>query len=527
LLCAGIAFGEEKGGLTPFGPAGITAKGVAGRRFGLFIGLERFTSSGFPPLRYAASDAQRLGQAVEGLDEKKVLTRAEETTRPAILKALRELARRAVRRADTVIVYISSHGALARKPGGPLRRYLITSDAEKDLTAQTALAVGELLRAVERIPARRKAVILASCHSGAGKSVLTDDLAEALRGIKGAFVPPPLEEVSEATAVLSASHFGETAREDDRLRADVYTHFFIEGIARGDLDGDGAVTLTEAHDYARERTYAFTGGQQRPTARLNLVGTDPILLAGVRKRRPKPVLFSYAPSAQGVLVRIDGRPKGELPGTLVVEEGGHEIELRAHNDGPLLYRGRVEVMPGERIELARLIPRLSPPAVELRLGILSGLTAATRRDLVPTAPSVGVEGSLALPWVPWLRLALGLDYAHGNGSAAAPASGSAPYAADLLAMSAALLPRWQRGRWFLEGGPQLGMMWLRRGFSAEGSPADQGLGAILGARLGAGVEVGRLRLAVTLDASALAVSVSAETRSVPLLRALFGVGLTL
>ncbi|MEI8351089.1 MAG: TonB-dependent receptor, partial [bacterium] len=66
-----------------------------------------------------------------------------------------------------------------------------------------------------------------------------------------------LEYYFSGVGVLSASAFGETAREDDRLQGDVYTHFLIEGIKSGDLDGDGAVTLTEADDYARNTVSAY------------------------------------------------------------------------------------------------------------------------------------------------------------------------------------------------------------------------------------------------------------------------------
>ena len=258
--------GRDKGGLVRFAPAGVTRTATAARRFGLFIGVRDFGRSGFPPLRFADKDARDFAAAVESLDHTELLTTPAQTTRSAILDALRRLARRAHRPNDTVLVYVSGHGALARLPGRPLRRYIVTSDARKQRLAETALPVAKLLRVLSTLRARRKALVFAFCHSGAGKSVMTDELASALWGLKGPFVPPPLEDVSEGTAVLSASAFGETAREDDRLQGDVYTHFLIEGIRQGDLDGDGAVTLTEAHDYARTRTYAATGGAQRPTA---------------------------------------------------------------------------------------------------------------------------------------------------------------------------------------------------------------------------------------------------------------------
>src|SRR6267142_1338859 len=96
--------------------------------------------------------------------------------------------------------------------------------------------------------------------------------------------PPPLEQVSEAVIVLTAAAFGESAREDEALAHDVYTHFLLRALDEGDRDGDGAVTASEAHDYAREQTYTYTGGQQRPTAEADIVGRDPIVLRGRAER---------------------------------------------------------------------------------------------------------------------------------------------------------------------------------------------------------------------------------------------------
>lgn len=539
-LCvlAGFAAGEglaraeeptarDKGGLVGFAPAGATSAATAPRRFGLFIGVRDFTRSGFPALRYADKDARDFAAAVEALDHRTVLTTPAETTRGAILRALKELGRLANRPLDTVLVYISSHGALARTPGGPLRRYVVTSDTQKERIAQTALPVATLLRTLERLRARRKAVVLAFCHSGAGKSVMTDDLASALWGMKGPFVPPPLEDVSEGTAVLSASAFGETAREDDRLQGDVYTHFLIEGIKSGDLDGDGAVTLTEAHDYARSRTYALTGGAQRPTALLSFLGADPFVLAGVRQRRPRPVLFSYAAAAEGLWVAVDGRVKGALPGSVVVEAGPRRVELRDGEAGAVVYAGEMDVREGERLDVVSLIPRIPAARLTLRTGVLSALDGGGRATLVPASVSFGLEGSLPLRLWPRWRLALALDYARGSGDAAGPAELRPSLTAGALSLAAALLAQASFGRWRLEGGPALALSWLRRTVSsgdASGESIDQGVGLVAAGRVGAGVDLGaHLALEAGLELGALLMSLGDTVRITPVIR--FFVGL--
>ena len=111
-----------------------------------------------------------------------------------------------------------------------------------------------------------------------------------LAGVKAGFFVRPIEEVSRASVVLAASDWGETAREDAKLENDIYTHFFVEALRIGaDRNGDGAVTVSEAHDYARRMTYEYTNGRQRPSAETAEVGADPIVLVGrVLRRRAEP-----------------------------------------------------------------------------------------------------------------------------------------------------------------------------------------------------------------------------------------------
>jgi len=249
-------------------------------------------------LRFAAADARSLAAALSEFDDVRELVRPEETRRAAILEALAELERRIRSPRDTVLIYFSTHGSVAQRPGGDLERELVVGDTRLDLLRETAIPVEELIRRAERLPSRRVAVILATCHAGRGKSRIPDALAQALAAHKAAV--PRLEDVSEAVVVVSAAAFGEAAREDETLGHDVYTYFLLEALGSGDRDGDGAVTISEAHDYARERTWQFTHGQQRPAAESTILGVDPIVLRGRRQREGLPVIYSYERSSEGV-----------------------------------------------------------------------------------------------------------------------------------------------------------------------------------------------------------------------------------
>ena len=189
--------------------------------------------------------------------------------------------------------------------------------------------------------------------------------------------------------VLTAAAFGETARESEELGHDIYTWFFIEALSKGDRDGDGAVTASEAHDWAREKTYEFTHGAQRPTSDSDILGKDPIVLAGSPTRVGRPVLYSYAASAEGLALLVDGTAKGTLPGGIAVEPGRHQIELKSGASGETVYRGTVSVAAGERAEIARLIPRKLEYGAMAEGGGLLPFSSGARQAYLPLAWEVG------------------------------------------------------------------------------------------------------------------------------------------
>src|SRR6266487_3394555 len=227
--------------------------------------------------RLAAALAVVLaGCATAGSGEKGRLVPID-VPRTKLKAAMARLAEAAKDDRDTVLVYVSSHGTLARDARGEMRRYLVTRETRMADVPGTALAIDDLKAEFDALRSRRKVLILAACHSGGGKSLLPGEVQRELASTKASFFVRPIEEVSRASVVLAASDWGETAREDETLENDIYTHFFVEALRIGaDRNGDGAVTVSEAHDYARRMTYEFTAGRQRPSAETAEVGADPI-----------------------------------------------------------------------------------------------------------------------------------------------------------------------------------------------------------------------------------------------------------
>ena len=473
--CGAAAGARDKGGLVRARvDAGALGLAHRGERYALLIGISRFDDPAWGNLRYAEKDAEDLARVLKdplrgGFREVTVLTGPEATTRERVRAALRALEQRAFREQDVVLVYVSSHGTLGRDVRGELQRYLVTSDAQLQRVADTALQTHELEDTLGKLGSRRRVLVLATCHSGSGKSLLPAQVRAELERLKGPLPPPPLEESSRASMVLSASDWSEAAREDDALANDVYTHFLVEALdGIGDRNLDGAVSATEAHDYARRRTYQHTGGRQRPSAHIQEVGADPVLLSGTLSRPGQPELFSYGGRLEGFTLKVDGQEAGELPGGVSVPAGEREVELL--KGGQSLWQGRLQLQPGERRELEALLTpdARAHPVAFLGAQSLTALSAQTRKELLPGALLAG--GSV---WLPELllerRLDLWVDAAAGQASHTLllQPGGSVPVRQRTVMVGVAVGPTWSFGPVGLSTGPRLAALWMERAFTLE------------------------------------------------------------
>lgn len=520
---------REKGRLVAV--TGLSPEAVAEadrpRRVALLVGVDDFEDPFWPALKWAAKDAHDLASLladpkVGAFDEVIVLADADNTSRQAVLDAVRRLARKAPRPEDTVVVYVSSHGTLAPTPTS-LERVLVLRDTRQQDLLGTGLAVTDLLHAFDALPSKRKALILATCHSGTGKSLLTAEARRRMAGLKGAV--PTLEEVSRASLVLSAADFGQPAREDDRLGHDVYTSFFIEALARGaDANGDGAVSATEAHDFARRRTFEYTEGRQLPTVESAVAGADPILLAGQVTRPGLPVVYSYAAGLDGYEVRVDGRPKGVLPGNVVVEEGARELVL-AHGDREA-YRGVVHLAPGERVRAEGLLDALRPHwAAGLRargFGVLdASLAGGTLR------PVAGTAASLRRRDAPLSGVDTLVDVSAAYGRQTVVADGRRiDQDVQVWSLGVGLAYAGDLGPLRLYGGPHLAWLGLGRTLHLPDLDARQDFGTVTpGLALGGAFALGRFELQLEGQAHYLPFVYDGALRSVATVSVAAGVGM--
>lgn len=470
------ATGEKGGVVTVAASAEAVGRAFAGRRLALIIGVNQVDDERFRPLRFAHKDAFDLATVLQdrtygNYDSVTVLTSPQQTTRAALRGAIRNLAKEASHPEDVVVLYVSAHGTLARDGKGNLRRYLVTSDADFHRVAETALPIEELSSLLDSAPSRRRVIVLATCHSGSGKSLLTSDVEAEIASLKGPAVRP-LEEASRASIILSASDWGETAREDETLQNDIYTHFLIEALSGiGDRNGDGAVTATEAHDYARRRTWVFSEGRQRPSAEILEVGADPVVLSGSIRRMGQPELYSYASRLDGFTLRIDGENRADLPGGVALPAGGHHIELTKGDE--ILLKDDLSLETGQRLDLEELVQRHEPnSAISLIGGAFSFLDAKSRTEVLPPSAAVGV--SIRADHVFFKRVALEADLsAFGGTQRLVLNSSTIPFSYTSVLVGGSALVTWE-WRWLaLWAGPRVAGLWVQRSFNLEAYQGNQ------------------------------------------------------
>ncbi len=472
--CASSRSNGIKGGLVPLDVEEAQLDlAHAGKRLALVVGINQFADPGWRPLRFAAKDADDLAHVLSDKDhggfDVSTPHGATTTSRSALMSEVANLRQRNTSPDDVVVIYFSTHGTLARNPRGELKRYLVASDTRLDDVRNTGLELDELEKALDSLPSRRKVLILATCHSGAGKSLLPREVLKELEGTKAPFLAPPLEETSRASIVLAACDWGETAREDENLANDIYTHFLVEALLRpADRNGDGAVTATEAHDYARRRTYEFTHGQQRPSAQVLEVGADPVILSGHIDRLGRPELFGYEAALDGVFLRVDTDEPLTLPGALALPEGEHQVQL-TKGDGTTLYSGELKLRAGERFDVGELANRPEP---KIGIGVAGGYQGFLDRSASDTLVGPGVAAQLSVERADLItrNLAGRVDLSYAGGERAVklvPDGPLAPFHYTGLQLGLSTPYQLRLGPVELEAGPRVGAVYVGRSFALD------------------------------------------------------------
>jgi len=332
----------------------LAAEAFAPRRVAVLVAVEEVDDGTFPPLAFAGQDALRLSQVLQDPDAGRFddVTLLLQAGRADLREQLASLMR-GVRRQDTVLVYFSGHG-LADESSPP-RLMLVMRDSSMGTIAETGVPLDVVQEVMQTLPARRKVLLVDACFTADGKRAEVGGSTQ-----QGSTAEAPLlrTELPSDEAHLLAAGYGRPAFELPDLEGSLYTSHFVDGLdgLLADVDGDGVVTVSEAHDHAAAAAVQASQGMQIPLALYRISGREDLILSGDPSLRANPtlaLLTTYDRRHAGLGVEIDGRAKGVFPRSIPVEPGVHQVKLTSAA-GKVVDRGSYRFTPGQVVSADRM-----------------------------------------------------------------------------------------------------------------------------------------------------------------------------
>ncbi|MBI5969283.1 MAG: hypothetical protein HY882_15665 [Deltaproteobacteria bacterium] len=173
-----------------------------------------------------------------------------------------------------MIIYLAGHGATERDASSPdedgLEKYILPHNADpRDLYA-SAMPMGEMAQIFQRISSERLVFISDTCYSGAsgGRTV---PVLGTRANISGGFLDRLTQ--GKGRVILTASDANEVSVEKDELKHGVFTYYLLEALrGKGDLDGDGMITVDEVYRYVSIKVPQATGQDQHPVRKGEMIG---------------------------------------------------------------------------------------------------------------------------------------------------------------------------------------------------------------------------------------------------------------
>lgn len=279
-----------------------TAPALAPDLYVVAVGVSQYADPRMN-LKYAAKDARDVAALFRSRGSRfgkvEVLEILDGQARRETILAARERLQR-TKIDDQVVVFVAGHGMLDTN----LDYYFVTHDFERERPQARGLSYEQLESLLDGIPARRKLMLMDTCHSGE-----VDE--EAIR------TPPPLPgggavkvasdfrtfsysgaiqsrdrshellaqlfadlRRGSGAAVISSASGAEFALESAQWQNGVFTFSVLQGLTSGlaDLDQDGSIRVSELREYVVGEVHRLTAGAQTPTARReNLEFDFPVL----------------------------------------------------------------------------------------------------------------------------------------------------------------------------------------------------------------------------------------------------------
>lgn len=232
----------------------------AERRFALLIGANNGWATD-RSLRYAHDDAERVQDVLVQLGQ---VAQADSTL----------LLEPTTREVDAALTRIEAELNTTREPALFFFFYSGHADASALHLRGPPLNLQALAERLAKTRAGLTLAVVDACRSG------------AILGTKGGIAVPAVRMVADEPvrgfALLSSSGADELAQESKALAGSIFTHHWVSALrGAGDADGNGTVGLTEAYNYAYERTRIDTQSTslpQRPGFRFELKGQGDVPL---------------------------------------------------------------------------------------------------------------------------------------------------------------------------------------------------------------------------------------------------------
>jgi len=301
--------------LVPFSTGGLgipdrlvlRREGPPGRTVVAALGVSRYRESG-RDLQFAAADARDLAAALGG--RSLVLTDAE-VARERLPEVRRHLGQAGID--DLAIIVVAGHGLLDRS----MQYRIATHDTDFADPAGRGIVLDELLDALRASPARRRLVLIDTCHAGevepaemqaslARLGAVAGAAARGLRPARTAAARPPVQTPTPAApgptpgqaarilfqdagrddgiTILAACRGDEASWESPAWGHGAFTAALLEGFSgrKADADGDGAIDLAELGAWAAVRVPQLTSDQQHPEVRAGDLDREVIVVPATR-----------------------------------------------------------------------------------------------------------------------------------------------------------------------------------------------------------------------------------------------------
>lgn len=224
---------------------------VEKRRFGIFIGVDKYESLG-SQLVFASADARAMAEAFRANSSfPNVTLLSSNATREQVLSRMAEVSQQA-QSGDQVWLYFSGIGFRDGSGEGESSYLALAGTQAANLTA-SSLSSDDLLHWIKGLKARQVMVLLDACHSGLG--VLH-------RGPGTPFNLRQIFTLNSGSVLLAAGQADQLAFEDPKLGHGIFTYYVLQGLSgKASVGGSDYVTANELFAYVRSEVSGHSAGR--------------------------------------------------------------------------------------------------------------------------------------------------------------------------------------------------------------------------------------------------------------------------